>query len=61
MNTHGKRDILRNKAEWNDHFICLHRGEKIGVWLNYNRLRVLEYDELVDEISEIFKQTGLVK
>ena len=49
----SKRQVLRNKADFENHFICTMEKAPYGVWLNVNKLGELSKEERVQLLSEV--------
>ena len=54
-----KRDLIRYKADFSDHFICSQRKVLEGVWLNIEQLRDMGQEERFQFIIDLFHMLEL--
>lgn len=51
----GKRDVIRNKADFDDHFVCTNRGSAHGIWINWEKASEMTEQEFITLTYNIYR------
>lgn len=56
MNLESKREVLRNTANFKEHFLCTLDEVNYGVWLNVDKAREEGIESTLKEVAELLTE-----
>ena len=49
----NKRGMLRNKSDWDSHFMCTMNNRPYGMWINFEEAKEKGREDTLREIDEM--------
>lgn len=50
----SKRDVIRNHADFSQHFVCTKRGSTYGIWINWEEAEKMGEKEFIAFAYDIY-------